>query len=290
MWGKRADKPRLIWRSVLPEKAPVVEDAAAAQHHLLRGIVEELMLIESNRRRPRTIAEAERGSRHEQEVKAAIIKVATDDSDDHDIKRWTDEVRALAEGMPGGAIGAPNNSRGMVDDAGGEHWRETADKLADEIKKEGKKVEAQEKQRAIGRWKTWLREDIDKGGRHAHQFSRVPQTWRPAVTTPQEWKDEGYVEDDLADDDEAAQHVVSAAPWKLLGEKRAELAAKWDAAEQPFHYDWEQWERAARARHRKADAVAELPRLTPEQLRSASNGFRARTASTYDGFHVRHFG
>ncbi len=42
--------------------------------------------------------------------------------------------------------------------------------------------------------------------------------------------------------------------------------------------------------HRWNGSCQPLPRLTPDQLRGASLAFARRTACTYDGWHVRHFG
>ncbi len=131
------------------------------------------MLIENNRRRPETTGEADRRKRHEQEVKEAIMNAATEMANDHSMKHWVDGIWALAEELPGGgAIGAPNARRRPAGDASGECWRNRAEELAAEITREGKRIEEDEKQRAIGKWKAWMRDGIEKGGRHAHQFNK----------------------------------------------------------------------------------------------------------------------
>lgn len=36
-----------------------------------------------------------------------------------------------------------------------------------------------EKNDRIKRWKEWLLEDANKGSRHAHTYSRLPNAWKP---------------------------------------------------------------------------------------------------------------
>ncbi len=108
------------------------------------------------------------------------------------------------------------------------------------------------------RWKEWLEEDWHAGARRAHAATKAPVEWRPTVAT--------------ADDG-----TKSAAPAAILEEARRKYAQYWAAGDQPVEYRW-------------ASGCQPLPRLTPEQLRGASLAFARRTASTDDGWHVRHFG
>ncbi len=104
------------------------------------------------------------------------------------------------------------------------------------------------------KWKEWLSHDFAAGASRAHAYSRLPQEVIPEA-----------VED--------ARGTMTGTPEELLTAQRNKYRELWKPAQGPFHYKW-----------RNKD---ELPQLTPEQLRTASSSFRARTAQTYDGFHPR---
>ncbi len=69
--------------------------------------------------------------------------------------------------------------------------------------------------------------------------------------------------------------AMSSTPEALLDEQRRKYAGLWRPANGPYEYAWGE-----------AD---ELPSLTPKQLREASRTFKRKTACTFDGFHPRHF-
>ncbi len=67
----------------------------------------------------------------------------------------------------------------------------------------------------------------------------------------------------------------SSTPMALLDEQRRKYARFWKPAMGPYSYDWSPCE--------------ELPIMAPEELRAASRTFKRRAATTFDGFHPRHF-
>ncbi len=116
------------------------------------------------------------------------------------------------------------------------------------------KALAQQQATDARKWKEWLTHDLAAGASRAHAFSRLPQEVIPEAV-------------------ELVRGTMSGTPEDLLAAQRNKYRELWKPAQGPFHYKW-----------RDKD---ELPQLTPEQLRTASSSFRARTAQTYDGFHPR---
>ncbi len=172
-------------------------------------------------------------------------------------------------------------------------WRARVKQLAEDLGAKGKEHELVEKKRAIDQWKAWLHEDLDRGGKNAHKYSRLPQAWSPTVAVAEDWRNEGYLDDDDDDDGGDGKHVITSAPWNLLKAKRDELAGLWNATDEPFRYDWEDWEEKTGQKkergHQHGSRMRRLPRITVEELRSAAKAFRPSTSSTFDGFHVKHF-
>ncbi len=70
--------------------------------------------------------------------------------------------------------------------------------------------------------------------------------------------------------------ILSADPMEFLGAMRNKYCTLWRASQSPIEYDWR-------------GCVAELPRLSVEELRSASASFADTTASSYDGIHVKSY-
>ncbi len=130
-------------------------------------------------------------------------------------------------------------------------------KLAEELTKKEKALEAERDKEEKRGWKEWLESDWHIGARRAHAATRVPTEWRPSTAST---RDGG----------------VSASPLELLDSTRNKYMRYWDASEEPLEYRW-------------AGNCRPLERLTPQQLRAASLSFPRRTARTYDGWHVRHF-
>jgi hypothetical protein len=106
-------------------------------------------------------------------------------------------------------------------------------------------------------WAEWLESDWRQGAKKAHMFSRAPRGWHPTTAT-------------------SPKGVVSAAPTAILDAMRRKYEEYWSAADAPLKLRW-------------GGTTDELPRLAPAEIRAASLLFARKTASTYDGWHVRHF-
>ncbi len=305
VWGRRAEKPNIVWRSVLHERQAERHSPKAAHPKWAKGIALELIAVDRDREtREKEAARVSTGRRARK-----VQKACDDRRPRHSAMAREREIsRAISEGPPEGTIirddawgamlvelgntipGAPLGSdAGPTTVARRPDWRRSAEQLVEVLHKECKKAEEEERQAGITKWRTWLKEDIDKGGRHAHSFSRLPQQWRPATTRPDDWRDEEYDEDE--EDPSPQRPMVSAAPWNLLDDKRNALEQEWQGAQEDFVYDWGHWEdEIARTPGAHADHCKALPQVNGEIIKGAALAFKSSTSSTVDGFHVRHFG
>ncbi len=298
-WKLRGQMPRLKWASVLPECAPRGAPSAAAAATHMRGFTQELTRIiglveteagggfyadplpaELNRPHGATFATPIRGGYDSgrraaaanprggrprpptdlarcEEVVTDIIEEITEcidhdhtNSDMH--ARYHDTI-----GLARRVLGAVRQARdtGYHSD---EQLNYDMQQLGESLTETEKAAERERDKEEYRRWKEWLEEDWHAGGRHAHAATKAPIEWRPTVA--------------VADDG-----TRSAAPAAILEECRTKYAKYWRAGNRPIEHEW-------------AGGCQPLPRLTAEQLRSASLAFARRTASTYDGWHVRHFG
>ena len=107
-------------------------------------------------------------------------------------------------------------------------------------------------------WKRWCEQAIENGGGAAHKFTRVPQKWVPTHTIS---TDTG---------------VVLCDPLSLLKAEKEKFAGRWKASE-------------VQTPLLCVPGKEALPQLPPSELRRASESFAIRSASSFDGFHMRHF-
>ena len=105
------------------------------------------------------------------------------------------------------------------------------------------------------RWKEWVQTQLDSGAGALHRWSKVPVEWRPTTALSEEGR-------------------VTADPMGLLKAQEALWSDVWKAKSTP---------QAQPLRRQEP-----LPLLKPEEIRSAALGFKATTAMSVDGFHVRH--
>ncbi len=298
-WGLRGQMPKLKWASVLPESTPKGAPSAAAAATYLRGFVGELIRIiglvegeagsglyvnplpaELNRPHGATFATpirggydggqriaaaSTRGGRPRpttdlalcEEVVNEIIEVLTVDIENNgtsdDLRMRYRDTDSIANRVLGAVREA--RSTGFHSDERLGHDLHSLGELLAGMEKAAERNRDSEEQR---RWKEWLEEDWNAGARRAHAATRAPVEWRPTVA--------------VADDG-----TRSAAPVAILEEARRKYAQYWGAGDRPVEYRW-------------ISGCQPLPRLTPDQLRGASLAFARKTASTYDGWHVRHFG
>ncbi len=304
--GLRADNPHLVWRSVLHEKPAQQRASRAVYPKWEKGIMHELMAVD-RRREAREKMETTRNSAgqraarartngarrlsdgeghdREREIDRAILKGPCVDSDSPRTYSLT-QLAETARTLPGGPLG---DYKGGCSAEHRRAWREAADRRVEHLQREAKRAEDEEKQEGVAKWREWLRKDLDQGGRNAHAYSRLPPQWRPATTRPDDWRDEEYDEEEEEPGRQRLQ--LSAAPWNLLDDKRNALEQEWSGADCDFVYDWSHWEaETTRAPGVSAAHLKKLPRVEGEAIKRAAKAFKASTSSTYDGFHVRHFG
>jgi hypothetical protein len=114
------------------------------------------------------------------------------------------------------------------------------------------------------RWKSWVLEATRGGAGRAHKWSKLPQQWTPTSVRTHEGKWSGQTSD-------------------LLAAEQQRLAAIWrpePAVVKPGH----------KTEDLLPHDIGSLQPITATMLREASNRFPIKTAETYDGFHVRHYG
>ncbi len=99
---------------------------------------------------------------------------------------------------------------------------------------------------------------LGKRSKESAQGDKDPNEWKPTTTVD-------------------SRGVVTASPLALLDSYRSKCKKYWEATDAPSSIRW-------------SGDCPELPPLTPDELRSASVAFPKTTSSTYDGWHVRHFG
>ncbi len=128
--------------------------------------------------------------------------------------------------------------------------------LIQRLKEQWNKHERHEDKEAVNKWKTWVAEDINKGAKRAHEYSRLPNEWMPTSTI------------------EEGTGIVRSSPSALLEAQRAKYEARWEPTAEPRRIEWETREA--------------LPRLTAEEIGAASEAFPWSTALTHDGIHPRH--
>ncbi len=303
--GRRAENPHLVWRSVLHERPAEHRVSKAAYPKWAKGIMLELMA--ADRRREEQERRAARGSTgrsakrtggntarspsehanrsREQDISRAISEVPHDIAHLHHTPSLS-ILTELARTLPGGPLG------GDCGECGAEQrltWRRAADQHVEALHREAKRAEDEERQVGIDKWREWLRKDIDQGGRNAHAYSKVPQQWKPATTRPDDWREEEYEEEEEEPGHQQLQ--ISSAPWHLLEDKRNAMHQEWNGAQEDFIYDWTHWDNeVARSPGVSPDHSKKLPNIEGEAIKRAAMAFKASTSSTYDGFHVRHFG
>ncbi len=303
--GRRAENPHLVWRSVLHERPVEQQVSKAARPKWAKGIVHELLAVDRRRelkeqrnarrstgRRAKGAGEGTANGTRDQEdlarerdIDRAICEDLHDDAHPCDAP-FTTKLAELARTLPGGTLGNRNG------DCNAEQrlaWRADADAFVATLQKEARRAEDEDRQDGITKWREWLRKDIDQGGRNAHAYSRVPPQWRPATTRPDDWREEEYDEEEVEPGRQRLQ--VSSAPWNILDDKRNALEQEWNGASEDFAYDWSQWDaEVARSPGVSTDHWRKLPNIEGEGIKRAALAFKANTSSTFDGFHVKHFG
>lgn len=124
-------------------------------------------------------------------------------------------------------------------------------------------IKEKDKKSSFQGWKNWLDDDADEGCRRAQKYSKLPEACKPSeVTTP--------------------EGVLSCVPIELMEAERDKFKDLWKAEDAP-----------EAQRRCKPDAFRtgsqEMKRHSASNFWEAAKTFSCTTASTYDGFHPRHF-
>ena len=111
------------------------------------------------------------------------------------------------------------------------------------------------------RWKSWVEEAMHAGAGRAHRWSKLPRMWAPpaVLTVGGKW---------------------SAHTSDLLAAEAERLSSIW----QPECGDGDVSDECL------GSLPTGMPPISADMVRDAALSFPRRTAETYDGFHVRHWG
>ena len=107
-------------------------------------------------------------------------------------------------------------------------------------------------------WKRWCKQAVEGGAGAAHRFTKAPRKWVPTHTVSK------------------ATGEVVCDPLNLLEAEKTKFAGRWKASETPMPL-------------LVGPSTEALPLLSPDELRGASESFAVRSATSFDGFHMRHF-
>ncbi len=158
-----------------------------------------------------------------------------------------------------------------LDDAGGlRPWTVRMQALADEVSKFEKRETRAELAAALTAWRDWVKENAHRGLRNAHAHSKTAVPWTPTTTL----RDEG---------------TITADPLELLRHYRNKFRGLWEAADYDDAEGADQQQGPADCDDLDDNVMQPLPLLLPEQLREAAKSFSASSASTFDGFKLRHY-
>ncbi len=295
--GVRGKLPRIVWRAILPEYKKAGKESRASLLTWVRGTAQEVLRITRTMggrvgegmfrdppfrggnmpsggtfstpvrggygRAPRAPADgAQRGGRPRpvcdaarcidvlREIIEELAEEAERTSEEPEVDAYRQRVATAARAALGEAIGI------RCDDVEGYFLIEDAmETMITEISEAEGRAEKERDRAAVEGWKHWLEKDFKRGARNAHRATKLDEEENPtAVRT--------------------AKGTLSANPMDFLRFQREKYRKLWNAAEEAFEYDWE-------------GAIAQLPRLTVDEIRSASASFKESTASAFDGIHVR---
>ncbi len=295
-WGERGLLPRLVWRSAIPEAAPVKQRPYAAAAAWLVEATNEVRRIaaavepstvgtnidtdeghggddvdngddvddqsaEEELRRARARRPPRRPANCTEVLRDMALSLDRDcpQCGDDDAGNHLTELRGKVADMVnelGRLISGGGYDAGRMDEAA-VGFRRTLDALHDEIKSTEVRLSVEAAAEDRRKWKEWVSEGADKGAARAHAYSRLPTAWSPSVAVRPDGTPSSAVDD-------------------LMQDQREKHKRLWKPADEPFHYQW--------------SAADELPRISVERLRNSSRTFARRTATTFDGFHPRMLG
>ncbi len=297
--GLRGRRPKMVWRSVVPEKATKPEGGTAEALRWLAMLAHELRDAGSELPRRRwhreeSVETTDGGEAEMDEMMAAVdadkveamnkvldVMIGIDDppeaivhvigngrrADERDgeVARAADEVMRAAGKlmemlrMQGGRGHEGRNGAPVAEEV--DKWDTEAGELELRIGEMASEAEKDNKRRDREGWTEWIRANIEAGARNAHRFLRLPMEWQPTCAL-------------------TIDGIVTADPLKVLSGYADKYIRLWDDddGDEEYVQDLHGWGRRC-----------SLPRPSPGELREASKCFKERTLVAYDGFHPRHY-
>ncbi len=207
--GRRAEGPRMMWRSILPEVSRKPRPTGAAALAWLADIARDATRIAST------------PDPHDEVSRADLVTMLTDALDENiDDRTPLDDdgtVRQLRDIL--------SDSRRLIhlgDDAGEQMWdawKLTLEQFLEATRARHASCASAEAASSVGAWKEWIRKGFESGAKNAHAYLRLPTEWRPSsATTP--------------------AGVRSARPADLLEAQRLKYAGAWEADADCGYYRW----------------------------------------------------
>ncbi len=304
--GLRGKEPKLVWRSIVPEKVTDPGDDVVIAWRIVAGVATDLQRIaayniiddgdgperaggaEADAHDSDDVTDHDAGGeiylRQLIECRAALDQVTRQDEDLTSIigrfREAIDDVSASVQSAIDHSSDRGRRTNGRLPqgeelDGDRRNLLSRAIELRLEVTREMDKAASTARAEAHRQWREWLVHNIDAGARNAHKYLRIPEIWRPTTTL-------------------VTDGVVTADPLKLLDGYRTKYKGLWqgsDADQRQAHGNEHgeevrrnNWTRPWRNLDRQR-----MERLTPAAIRQASSSFRAGTMSTYDGFAMRQY-
>ena len=122
---------------------------------------------------------------------------------------------------------------------------------------ESGRANADERAVSAEAWKAWVADSFEQGAGAVHKWSKRPEVQIQKIVALQDG-------------------TLTAEPLKVLGKERVAYKSLWAASDSPDGT--------------REPACDPLPDPVVEEVRASAKGFKRRTATSLDGFHVRHYG
>ncbi len=294
--GLRGRCPKLVWRSIVPEKRHQNDGDRAdvcrwimTMAHDLRKSGEALArsltsvaddLISDGRNGDVTVDEPGAEWARAQAIEAAdevndlLIELRSppvavsaaleedDGGDGSEARDLMDLIEKAAEQLRGMLEDLFADTERQAEQGAVEVWDIGAYEIYGRACALAEKAEDDRRKTEKQAWLDWIRHNVDAGARNAHRFLQLPVEWHPTEV--------------LTEDG-----IVTADPMSILDAYSRKYDGMWadECDDGDFVNDAGGWGRRC---------ALELPE--PEVIRSAAAQFKEETLTTYDGFHPRHYG
>ncbi len=207
--GRRAEGPRMMWRSILPEVSRRPQPTGAAALAWLADIARDATRIA---RPPRDDDDVPR-----HELVAILLNALGDTVDGRqylDDDGTTEQLRAI---LAQAHILAGKGDH--VETTDWDDWAKGLEAFLEITRARQAACGAAEAAAAISDWKEWVRKGIEAGAKNAHAYLRLPAEWKPTSAT-------------------TSIGTRTARPADLLGAQRDKYAAAWNADADCGRYQW----------------------------------------------------